>query len=117
MSISYPYYLPLAADLYQGVRFLSITPKRDGLGESATQKIDKDGTPVWVLSALVKYQDAAQETQEFSLTAPSNVAEEIAKIPELTPIGLKGLSGGKWSKATTDKTSWSFHILGITVAK
>ena len=43
--------------------------------------------------------------------------EEIAKIPELTPIGLKGLAGGKWSKATTDKTSWSFQILGITVAK
>ena len=45
------------------------------------------------------------------------LAEEISKIPELTSIGLKGLSGGKWSKATTDKTSWSFQILGITVAK
>ena len=117
MSISYPYYLPLSDNLFQGVRFLSITPKKDGIGESATQKIDKDGTPVWVLSALVKYQDAAQETQEFSLTAPRNAMEEIAKIPELTPIGLKGLSGGKWSKATTDKTSWSFQILGITVQK
>lgn len=117
MSISYPYYLPLSDNLYQGVRFLSITPKKDGIGESATQKLDKDGTPVWILSALVKYQDAAQETQEFSLTATRNLAEEISKIPELTSIGLKGLSGGKWSKATTDKTSWSFQILGITVAK
>jgi len=117
MSISYPYYLPLSDNLYQGVRFLSITPKKDGIGESATQKMDKDGTPVWIISALVKYQDAAQETQEFSLTAPRNLAEEIAKIVELTPIGLKSLSGGKWSKATTDKTSWSFQILGITVAK
>jgi hypothetical protein len=117
MTVQYGYYLPLSEHLFEAVRFLSITPKTEGLGGNGTQKIDKDGAPLWVVSALVKFRGSKQETEVFTLPAPTKTAEEISKIMELTPINLVALSGGKWSRSETDKTSWSFQISGIALAK
>ena len=51
--------------------------------------------------------------ETFSLTAPAKTAEAIAKVAELTPIRLIGLSGGKWAKSGSDRTEWSFQITSI----
>jgi hypothetical protein len=117
MTAPYGYYLPLSEKLFDAVRFLSITPKTEGLGGDGTQKMDKDGTPLWVVSALVKFRGAKQETEVFTLASPNKTAEEISKIVELTPITLVGLCGGKWSRNETDKTSWSFQISGIALPR
>ena len=110
MSIQYGYYLPLGT-VYDSVRYLSITPKMAGFGTAAEQKQDKNGIPVWTISALVKRGDDPAAMETFSLTAPA-----ISKVAELTPIRLVGLSGGKWAKAGSDRTEWSFQISGIESA-
>ena len=117
MSVSYPYYLPLSANIFDSVRFIGLTPKSEGLGSDEKQKTDRNGVPVWVVSALVKFQGGNQETEAFTFIAPNDVASKIKAIEELTPIRLINLSGGKWSKSTTDKTSWSFQIAGVEVIK
>ena len=53
---NYGYYLPLSDKLFDSVRFISIEPKTEGIGSDAPQKTDRDGTPLWVITALVKYQ-------------------------------------------------------------
>lgn len=113
---NYGYYLPMNENLYESVCFLELAPKTDGLGAGADQKTDKDGTPIWVLTALVKFQGQKRDTEVFTLTANRKEAEAIKAIPELTIIKLRGLSGGKWAKAGVDKTNWSFSITGIEVA-
>ena len=115
MSIQYGYYLPLG-NVYDSVRYLSITPKMTGFGAAAEQKQDKNGIPVWTISALVKRGDDPAAMETFSLTAPTKTAEAISKVAELTPIRLVGLSGGKWAKAGSDRTEWSFQISGIESA-
>jgi hypothetical protein len=112
---NYGYYLPLASNLFESVRFLDISPKFEGFGADEVQKKDKDGTPVWVITALVKVQGSKQETETFTLTASQKDADAVRSIAELTPIKLVGLAGGKWSKAQTDKTSWSFQVSGVAV--
>ena len=118
MALSYGYYLPLSANLYESVRFLGIAPKTDLLeGGERTQRKDKNGTPMWVVSALVKFDGSTQETENFTLTTTNDVAQKIAQIDELTPIRLVGLAGGKWSRATSDQTAWSFQIKGVEPVK
>ena len=116
MSINYGYYLPLALDLFESVRFLDISPKTE-MGVDGKQKTDRDGVPQWVVSALVKHRGSKTETETFTLTAPVELAERINKIEELTAIRFLGLEGGKWSRAASDKTAWSFQISGVEVAK
>lgn len=113
MSIQYGYYLPLSTELFDEVYFLGISPKTEGLGNAAQQKLDKDGTPVWLVTAIVKFQDGNPSTELFSMAAPQRVADEVSQIPMLSAIELVGLSGGKWSKATSDKTTWTFQITGF----
>lgn len=113
---NYGYYLPLATNLFDSVRFIDISPKTQGFGSDEAQKHDKNGTPVWVITALVKFQGSKQETETFTLVASNKDAETMRGISELTPIKLIGLAGGKWSKAQTDKTAWSFQVSGIAVA-
>lgn len=117
MSINYPYYLPLSPALYEAVRFLGISPKTERVEDKEQQKTDKDGTPVWVISALVKFQGRNPETETFTLVASKDVAAKINTIEELTPVRLVGLEGGKWSKSQTDKTSWSFQVSAIELVK
>lgn len=112
---NYGYYLPLSPTLFDSVRFLDISPKTEGFGADEKQKMDKDNTPIWVITALVKFQGSKQETEAFTITASVKEAEAIRNIAELTPIKLIGLAGGKWSKAQTDKTSWSFQVANIAV--
>lgn len=102
--------------LFESVCFLELAPKTNGLGAGAEQKTDKEGTPVWVLTALVKFQGQKRDTEVFTITASRKDAEAIKATPELTVIKLRGLSAGKWAKAGTDKTNWSFSISGIEVA-
>ncbi|MDH6238617.1 hypothetical protein [Aurantimicrobium minutum] len=117
MTVSYGYYLPLAENIYQEVRFLDIAIKTEGLGAESKQATTREGTPKWTVSALVKYEGGKQETETFTLSAPQEIAEKINTIPELTTIKLVGLAAGKWSRSATDKTSWSFQITGIEVVK
>ena len=114
---NYGYYLPLHPSIYETVRLLGIEEKMEGIGENKSQKKDKDGTPVWVVSALVKVPGGTQDMETFTLTASPDVANKIKALEDLTSIRLVGLAGGKWSKAITDKTTWSFQISGIEVVK
>ena len=110
--------MPLAANTFDSVRFLDITQKIDLLdGGERTQRKNKDGTPMWVVSALVKFQGSPPETENFTLVAPNEVASKYAQIVELAEIKLIGLAGGKWSRTTSDQTAWSFQITGIEVVK
>jgi hypothetical protein len=112
---NYGYYLPLSEKLFDSVRYISIEPKTAGIGSDAPQKTDKDGIPVWVITALVKHQGGASETENFTLAANKKGFEEISAIQELAPIRLVGLSGGKWSRSDTDRTNWTFQISGLVV--
>lgn len=117
MSINYGYYLPLAASVFESVRFLDISPKTEGPGSDGKQKTDRDGVLQWSVSALVKHRGSKTETETFTLSASVDLAERIDKLEELTPIRLVGLEGGKWSRQSSDKTEWSFQIAGVEVAK
>ncbi len=117
MSANYPYYLPLSSSLFESVRFLAITAKMEGLGADQTQKKDKDGTPVWQVSALVKLAGQKQETETFSMSGTIEVASKLNTIEELTPVRLVGLSAGKYVKRGSDKTEWSFLISAVEVIK
>ena len=117
MSSSYGYYLPLHPNTFETVRFISLAPKTEGFGADEKHKTDKNGVPIWTVSALVKIADSNQEMETFTLTAPTEIANKIKAIEELAPIRLIGLAGGKWSKQATDKTAWSFQITGVEVIK
>lgn len=114
MSIQYGYYLPLG-EVFASVRFLSIVPKMSGFGSLAEQKSNKEGTPVWTISALVNRGEEASQTETFTFIANTKLAENIGKLPEVTPIKLHGLAGGKWVQSGGDKTNWSFLISGLEV--
>jgi hypothetical protein len=114
---NYGYYLPLHPNTFETVRFIGLSPKTEGFGPDEKHKTDKNGVPVWVVSALVKVQGGVQEMEVFTLTVPTESANKIKTIEELVPIRLVGLAGGKWSRNQTDKTSWSFQISGVEVIK
>jgi hypothetical protein len=114
---NYGYYLPLHPNTFESARFIGISPKTEGFGAEEKHKTDKNGVPVWVVSALVKMTGGDQEMENFTLTAPIEAANKIKAIEELASIRLVGLAGGKWSPLQTDKTSWSFQITGIEVIK
>ena len=116
MSIQNAYYLLLSESNFENVLFLGLAPKADGIESNAPQKIDKEGLPVWTLSALVKAPEGLYEGASFTLPASKKLAEEIMAIKDLTPIKLLGLKGGKWSKHDSAETKWSFLISGIKVA-
>ena len=99
MSIQYGYYLPLG-NVYDSVRFVSISAKMTGFGSTVEQKRGEE--------------PAAMEN--FSITTSAKTAEAIGKVAELTPIKLVGLSGGKWAKTGSDRTEWSFQISSIESA-
>lgn len=118
MALNYGYYLPLSPNLFESVRFLGIAPKTDLLdGGERSHRKDKNGTPMWVVSALVKFDGSTQETENFTLAVSNEEQHKIAQIAELTPIRLAGLSGGKWSRATSDQTAWTFQIKGVEPVK
>jgi len=73
----YGSYLRLSEKLFDSVRFISIEPKTEGMGSDAPQKTDKDGTPIWLITALVKHQGGASETESFTLTTNKKGFEEI----------------------------------------
>lgn len=114
---NYGYYLPLHPNTFESVRFIGITPKTEGIGENTTQKTDKNGVPVWVVSALVKMTGGVQDMENFTLTAPVEVANKLKATEELAAIRLIGLSAGKWSPLQADKTNWTFQITGIELVK
>jgi len=114
---NYGYYLPLHPNTFESARFLGITPKTEGFGQDEKHKTDKNGVPVWTVSALVKIPGGAQEMENFTLTTPAEFANKIKAIDELTPIRLVGLAGGKWSPLQADKTNWTFQISGIEIVK
>lgn len=114
---NYGYYLPLHPNTFESARFIGISPKSEGFGIEEKHKTDKNGVPVWVVSALVKMAGGVQEMEVFTLTTPAEIANKLKQIDELTSIRLVGLAGGKWSPLQTDKTSWSFQITGVEVVK
>lgn len=118
MTINYPYYLKADNELvFTEIRFLDISPKTKGLGAEATQQTTTEGIPKWTVSALVKVGEEPQQTENFTLVASQSTAEQINKIPTLTPIRLLGFEMGKWTKKDTDKTYWSFQMTGVEAVK
>ena len=113
MSIQNTYYMPLKENLFESALFSEIVPKKDGRGSDALQKHDKDGVPIWSIFAFVSLPGESPDKEMFSLAAPQKVAEEIANLKVYTPIKFIGLTGGKWSKEGTDKTTWTFKCDAI----
>ena len=116
MSIQQTYYLPISETFLETVLYSDLAPKTDGIETNAPQKIDKEGLPVWTLSALVKVPGGLFEGESFTLSATKKTADEIMAIKPLTQIKLLNLKGGKWSKNDSVTTKWSFLISGIKVA-
>lgn len=95
MAINYPYYLEADSELvFTEIRFLDISPKTKGLGAEATQQTTAEGIPKWTVSALVKVKNEPQQTENFTLIASQSAAEQINKLPTLTPIRLLGFEMG-----------------------
>ncbi len=114
---NYGYFLPLAETTFSAVRFLDITEKFElKFGQSAP-KVDKEGIPQYVLTALVKFGDEKSQTEAFTLSLDDKSLHQLKSIPELTPIRLIGLKGGKWSREDSNQTNWSFQITGLEVLK
>ena len=88
MALQNSYYLPLHENLFEIVRLLAISPKSEGIEADSPQKVDKDGVPVWTLSALVKVAGSVPETEVFTLSATRKFAEEIGILPEFSTIKL-----------------------------
>lgn len=67
---------------------VQVTPKRDGLGDSAPQKTTAEGTPVWTVDAL---RSADGGTDIISVTVPAATQPQVAG-----PASFKGLRLGLW---------------------
>jgi hypothetical protein len=114
---NYGYFLPLAENLFTSVKFLDLSPKTELKFGEHVPKLTKEGTPQFVLTALVKYGDDKPQTEVFTITLDEKTANHLRGIPELSPIRLIGLKGGKWSRQESDQTNWSFQISSIEVLK
>jgi hypothetical protein len=114
---NYGYFLPLAENLFTSVKFLDLSPKTELKFGEQIQKMTKDGVPQFTLTALVKFAEDKPQTEIFTITQDEKLANQMRNIPELTPIRLIGLRGGKWSRQESDQTTWSFQISGLEVLK
>jgi hypothetical protein len=111
------YYLPLANNVFEAAHFLGIEARSDGMGETRTQKHNPDGVPVWTLTLLIKRAGSIPEVELFTWTASTEAAQAVKEIPPMTPVTLIGLEAGKWSRANTDRTTWTFRVAGIEPTK
>jgi hypothetical protein len=114
---NYGYFLPLAENIFTSVKFLDLSPKTELKFGERIPKLTKEGIPQFVLTALVKNGEDKPQTEVFTITLDEKIANQFRGIPELTPIRLMGLKGGKWSRQESDQTTWSFQISGIEVLK
>jgi hypothetical protein len=93
---NYGHYLPLHPNTFETARFIGITPKTEGFGVDETHKTDKNGVPVWVVSALVKMAGGVQEMWDsnspmpsglqlgqLAIQYPKEVLKFFAKIPDM----------------------------------
>ena len=111
------YYLPLASDVFETIHFLGIEARTDGLGEARTQKHTPDGVPVWTLTLLIKRPGSIPEVELFAWAATAQAAEHVTGMAPMTPVALLGLEAGKWSRANSDRTTWTFRVAGIEASK
>lgn len=114
---NYGYFLPLAESTFTSVRFLDISEKFELKFGQAAPKVDKEGIPQYILSALVKFGDEKPQTEAFTISLDDKGLNQLKSLPELTPIKLIGLKGGKWSREDSNQTNWSFQIVGVEVLK
>lgn len=114
---NYGYFLPLAENLFSSVKFLDLSPKMEIKFGELEPKTTKEGVPQYVLTALVKFGDDKSQTEVFTIALDDKQLNQVRGIPELTPIRLIGLRGGKWSRQESDQTTWSFQISGLEVLK
>jgi hypothetical protein len=114
---NYGYFLPLAENLFTSVKFLDLSPKTELRFGEQVPKLTKEGTPQFVLTALVRFGEEKPQTEVFTISLEEKIANQLRGISELTPIRLSGLKGGKWSRQESDQTTWSFQIAGIEVLK
>lgn len=111
------YYLPLAPSVFESIHFLGIEARTEGIGDARTQKHAPDGQPVWTLTLLIQRTGSIPEVETFAWTATTQAATVVGNLAPMTPVTLVGLEGGKWSKAGTDRTTWSFRVAGIEPIK
>lgn len=76
-------------DAQYGFSVVQVTPKRDGLGPTATQKTTAEGTPVWTVDALRTSPEG--EADLISVTVPSPQQPQVSG-----PAVFKGLRLGLW---------------------
>lgn len=114
---NYGYFLPLSENLFSSVKFLDISPKMELKFGELEPKSTKEGVPQYVVTALIKFGDDKSQTEVFTIALDDKHLTRVQAIPELTPIRLVGLKGGKWSREASDQTTWSFQIAGIEVLR
>ena len=111
------YYLPLAADVFRSVVFLGLEAKTEGLGDDRKQKHTNDGLPVWTLTVLTQRGENIPEVELITLAADKTTADSISGLAPMTPVILEGLEAGKWTRAGTDATTWSFRCRAVVPVK
>ena len=111
------YYLPLAADVFESTHLLGIEARTDGIGETRTQKHTPDGVPVWTLTMLIKRPGSIPEVELFAWATTAANAEQVKNMAPMTAVTLIGLEAGKWSRANSDRTTWTFRVAGVEPTK
>lgn len=111
------YYLPLSADVFRAVVFLGLEPKMEGVGPARTQKRTTDGTPVWTLTVLTQRGENIPEVELVSLATDEETAAALSGLAPMTPVQLDGLEAGKWTRAGSDSTTWSFRCASVQPIK
>jgi len=111
------YYLPLAGDVFEAVHYLGIEARTDGIGDARTQKHTPGGLPVWTLTLLIKRGNNIPEVELFTWAAAGQAVEAVKALPPMTPVTLIGLEAGKWTRANSDRTTWTFRVAGLEPAK
>lgn len=114
---NHPYYLPLSAETFEAIHFLGVEARNDGPGANRTQKHTPEGVPVWTLTMLIKRTGSIPEVELFTWVASQADADRVSNLPPMTPVKVHGLEAGKWSRANTDRTTWTFRVSGIEPTK
>ena len=114
---TYGYYLPLSDNVFDAVHYLGIEAKTEGIGDARTQKHTPEGLPVWTLTTLVNRAGSIPEVEFFTWVGSSSDADHLKALAPMTPVKLIGVEAGKWTRANSDRTTWTFRVAGIEPVK
>jgi hypothetical protein len=90
--------------------FISVTPKKEGVGANAVQKINADGEKVWTIQVVSKSSIGDEEDTKSEIT-DLTVSGEKPVMDEFTPIECENLMARFWQMG--DRAGVSFSATSI----